>query len=591
MVRTREQARRRPQEPAVNAGRRRFAPPQFLDVPSASEGSQPSHHDPRRQEEGAGASTQPFQQPNSPLSVQRPSDPQPAASPVQRRPSTEQPRRSSSRQQASSSFHSMPTVDSSQSMPDYEHSPSTHSAHPTQPNEVNSFPMTLMPLLTYHPVHGFLGSGFHDEGSSMPPPQPSHASSTSFDGMQHASEPFAEDSAESSMPRAMSNPPERYRRGRTYSVPSEEALHGYLQFFDNEEATRFVDIRHRKFQVCKFIDDATLNTLHLTESAKGYFAAIGWVPYSEIRCNTYYELVFEFYTTFTFSQQRVISVDSPNVVSFWLLGLYFRLSISEFNFFMGFVTDVTDSSYLNAVLEIPQDFDADLAYESLTGLVGVSYDSRSTKGWKVYEPALRYIHRFLAYSFSGRNDTSSNLNKVELFFLWCMQHGLKVNLGFWFARAFAQVVRNNRPLILGPYITHLASRLFPLTFDANQFTYAFSMDPLDVRCLDSMGLLAGTSDAPFIIPPGIPTLRNERVYRRGTPSQPPPEEHPQPNVNSEMHEVQGRLNSIETNIAEILSYLRPGTTSFPSLVLYFYILRQNGLSVGGRFMSNSILPI
>ncbi|KAL4348971.1 hypothetical protein GQ457_17G003600 [Hibiscus cannabinus] len=143
----------------------------------------------------------------------------------------------------------MPTVDSSQSMPDYEHSPSMHSAHPTQPNEVNSFPMSLMPLLTYHPVHGFLGSGFHEEGSSMPPPQSSHAGSSSFDGMQHASEPFAEDSAESSMPRAMPNPPERYRRGRTYSVPGEEALHGYLQFFDNEEVTRFADIRHRKFQV------------------------------------------------------------------------------------------------------------------------------------------------------------------------------------------------------------------------------------------------------------------------------------------------------------------------------------------------------
>ncbi|KAK8624145.1 hypothetical protein V6N13_065498 [Hibiscus sabdariffa] len=141
-----------------------------------------------------------------------------------------------------------------------------------------------------------------------------------------------------------------------------------------------------------------------------------------------------------------------------------------------------------------------------------------------------------------------------------MQHGIKVNLGFWFARAFAQVVRNNRPLILGPYITHLASRLFPLTFNANQFTYAFSMDPLDVRCLDSMGLLVGTPNAPFIVPPGITTPRDERVYRRMTTSQPAPEAHLQPNVHEEMHEVQGRLSSIETNIAEILSYLHPGTS-------------------------------
>ncbi|KAE8655797.1 14-3-3 protein SGF14e [Hibiscus syriacus] len=39
-------------------------------------------------------------------------------------------------------------------------------------------------------------------------------------------------------------------------------------------------------------------------------------------------------------------------------------------------------------------------------------------------------------------------------------HTLKrVNLGFWFAQAFKIVIRSNRPLILGPYISHLASRI------------------------------------------------------------------------------------------------------------------------------------
>ncbi|KAK8671455.1 hypothetical protein V6N13_038051 [Hibiscus sabdariffa] len=377
----------------------------------------------------------------------------------------------------------MPTVDSSQSMSDY-HSPSVHSTYLAQIDEVNSSLISLRPLLIYHPVFGFSDSGFNVGGPSMPQPHfdEEHAGSASFGSMHHASDSFSEESAESAMP----NPPERYRRGRTYSVPSEEVLHGYLQFSD-EEAIRFNSICHRKFQ-------------------------------------------------------------------------YFQLTTSDFNFLMGYVTDVMDLNYLTALLEMSQDFDADLAYESLTGLAGASYNPRSTKGWKIQEPALRYIHRFLAYNFSGRNDTSSNLNKVELFFLWCMQLGIKVNLGFWFARTFEQVVRNNRPLILSPYITHLASHLFPLTFNANQFTYAFSMDPLDVQCLDSMGLLAGTPDAPFIVPPGITTPLDERVYRRRTSSQPTPEANPQPNVHDEMHKVQGRLNSIETNIAEILSYLRPSTS-------------------------------
>ncbi|KAK8624144.1 hypothetical protein V6N13_065497 [Hibiscus sabdariffa] len=100
-------------------------------------------------------------------------------------------------------------------------------------------------------------------------------------------------------------------------------------------------------------------------------------------------------TTFAIGNFRVISVDSPDVVSFRLLGQYFQLTISDFNFLMGFVTDVTDPSHLTALLEMSQDFDADFAYESLTGLAGISYNPRSTKGWKIQEPVLRYIHRFL----------------------------------------------------------------------------------------------------------------------------------------------------------------------------------------------------
>ncbi|KAK8609756.1 hypothetical protein V6N13_093170 [Hibiscus sabdariffa] len=52
MVRTREQARWRPQEPAINAARRRFAPPQFVDVPSAFESSQSMHGTSREKQHG-----------------------------------------------------------------------------------------------------------------------------------------------------------------------------------------------------------------------------------------------------------------------------------------------------------------------------------------------------------------------------------------------------------------------------------------------------------------------------------------------------------------------------------------------------------
>ncbi|KAK9005314.1 hypothetical protein V6N11_042754 [Hibiscus sabdariffa] len=192
----------------------------------------------------------------------------------------------------------------------------------------------------------------------------------------------------------------------------------------------------------------------------------------------------------------------------------FVQSLADFNFSMGFVTDVTDQFFLTALREIPANFDADSVYATLTNLPNAAYNAKNTKGWHIYDPALRYIHRFLAYNYSGRNDTSAALSKVELFFLWCMHSCTKVNLGFWFARAFERVVRTDRPLILGPYITRLTSRLFPLTFNSNEFTFAFTMDPLDARCLDSMGLLTGTPRVPHIVPLGTITQRDGRVFLR-----------------------------------------------------------------------------
>ncbi|KAK8575129.1 hypothetical protein V6N12_062805 [Hibiscus sabdariffa] len=228
---------------------------------------------------------------------------------------------------------------------------------------------------------------------------------------------------------------------------------------------------------------------------------------------------------------------------------------------MGFVTDITDQSFLTSLHEIPTDFDANSAYAMLTNLPNATYNAKSTKGWHIHDPTLRYIHRFLAYSYSGRNDTSAALSKVELFFLWCMHSGIKVNLGFWFARAFERVVRADRPLILGPYITRLVSRLFPLTFNSNDFTFAFTMDPLDARCLDSMGLLVGTPQAPHIVPPGTITPRDARIFlRRVTHPVAPPAAHPPPAMQDEFSTMHDCLNSMEANISKILSYLRPSSS-------------------------------
>ncbi|KAK9030140.1 hypothetical protein V6N11_031571 [Hibiscus sabdariffa] len=222
------------------------------------------------------------------------------------------------------------------------------------------------------------------------------------------------------------------------------------------------------------------------------------------------------------------------------------------------ISDIAGSKS-TSLREIPADFDVNTAYGRLTNLSNAAYNAKNTKGWHIHDPALRYIHRFLAYNYSGRNDTSATLSKVELFFLWFMQSGIKVNLRFWFARAFEPVVRTDRPLILCPYITRLGSRLFPLTFNSNEFNFAFTMDLSDVRCLDSMGLLVGSPSAPHIVPPGTIMPSDGHVFVWRFTQLATPTEHPPSAMQDEIHAMHTRLHCIEADFSKILPYLRPGS--------------------------------
>ncbi|KAK8511712.1 hypothetical protein V6N12_000756 [Hibiscus sabdariffa] len=526
-------------------GRRLFAATPIIDIPSSSESTPNAAPDPPP--------------PNIWLDRRAPRSPTIShhssnfMMPAQDEAGPSRPRRQVS-QPDSPTFYSIPTM--SQSMPDAY---SEHSYMPDQADnpEVNSEPVDIAPLMVWHPVYGFSGS-FPSEFPN-PPPQPSPEPSRSSHS-RHSPPPSFSGSFGAEDDHDDGDYHARHRRGRAYVVPNDEVLQGYLDF-DNEDVARFRSIRHCRFQVCKYIPDHTLDSLHLRDAVMHYFDAIGWRNYAEIWYSTYYELVFEFYSTFTFLPNRIASNYTPGVVSFRLLGQLFVQSLADFNFSIGFVTNVTDQSFLTSLCEIPADFDANLAYATLTNLPNATYNAKSTKGWHIHDPTLRYIHRFLAYNYSGRNDTSIILSKVEIFFLWCMHSGTKVNLGFWFARAFERVVRTDRPLILGPYITRVASRLFPLTFNTNEFTFAFTMNLLDARCLDSMGLLAGTPSAPHLVLLGTTTPRDGNAFlRRATQPMAPLAAHPTLAMQDEFRTMHDRLNSMEANISEILSYLRPNSS-------------------------------
>lgn len=79
------------------------------------------------------------------------------------------------------------------------------------------------------------------------------------------------------------------------------------------------------------------------------------------------------------------------------------MSISDFNIATGFIdpNDVQIDSYHTILSDIPNDFNANVAYSTLTQFRNHHYNPKTSKDVLVHGPALRYIYWFLAFSYLG----------------------------------------------------------------------------------------------------------------------------------------------------------------------------------------------
>ncbi|KAK4389708.1 hypothetical protein Sango_2307800 [Sesamum angolense] len=166
------------------------------------------------------------------------------------------------------------------------------------------------------------------------------------------------------------------------------------------------------------------------------------------------------------------------------------MTLADFNIALGFTTTdlARTHEYQNSLCDYRDDFNAIKEWKDLAIDPLIYHPSRS-KAHNLKNPVLKYVHRFLAFNFSGRKDTSGICSKAELFFLWCMKRGIKVNLGFWLATQIQSSLNRNRALILGSCITLLAIKLGVFDPDCHNLHLACHLEPLDMACLSRMGLV------------------------------------------------------------------------------------------------------
>ncbi|KAL0399649.1 UNVERIFIED_CONTAM: Retrovirus-related Pol polyprotein from transposon opus [Sesamum radiatum] len=270
----------------------------------------------------------------------------------------------------------------------------------------------------------------HGHRATAPPPpssSPTDARSLHNHAV-HRAAAFAQSPRRCSRPFSMDQPGSSRSRRRlsknSVTLPPAEAdLGGNLHFRSQRHRDRYATISQCVILPGKSLHRPTMIELLICDRIDALTMNSCWRCFCEVRHPIFVELVREFYTTFEFEPPAHLS--TPNAVKFRLCGRAFHLSITDFNLALGFIDSslATSEDYLTSACDFPDSFVPQRFYLDITTNLppnGRVYDSSKTKDTYVRDPALKYLHRFLAFTFSGRKDSSAALNKTELFFLWSM---------------------------------------------------------------------------------------------------------------------------------------------------------------------------
>ncbi|KAL0439143.1 UNVERIFIED_CONTAM: hypothetical protein Slati_2397300 [Sesamum latifolium] len=230
--------------------------------------------------------------------------------------------------------------------------------------------------------------------------------------------------------------------------PTDTDLSGHLHFRSQRHRDRYSTISQCVILSGKSLHHPTMIELLICDRIDALTINSCWQCFCDVKHPVFVKLVREFYSTFEFEPPAHLS--TPNAIKFRLCGRTFQLSVTDFNLALGFIDSTLAQSedYLTSACDFSDNFVPQRFYLDITTNVPRNnrvYDSSKTKDSYIEDPALKYLHRFLAYTFLGRKDSSAALNKMKLFFLWSMLTHTRINLGFWVASQFQIIISKHDP--------------------------------------------------------------------------------------------------------------------------------------------------
>ena len=168
------------------------------------------------------------------------------------------------------------------------------------------------------------------------------------------------------------------------------------------------------------------------------------------------------------------------------------MSLTNFSVSRGFYTVeyTKNADYINSYTDFALHFNPNVFQKEIMDSL-INYNPSQSKSSAIKSPALKYMHRFIAFSILGRKESTCVVTKTDLFYLWCMVKGSRVNLSAWFAFFVDQIVHKNKgSLVVGVYITHLVENIGVYKPSVYKLTKACDIAPLDIDCLIQMGLVS-----------------------------------------------------------------------------------------------------
>ena len=118
-----------------------------------------------------------------------------------------------------------------------------------------------------------------------------------------------------------------------------------------------------------------------------------------------------------------------------------------------------------------------------------------TKGSAIRDPALRYLHRLITTTISGRRESTGVVIQRALFYLHCFRNHQVPHLGYGFALYMDSMARKKKGALCGgPYITKLAKGLGVFN-SLRGLTKAPPMIAFDIRIIEAWGLLPRKMDS------------------------------------------------------------------------------------------------